>query len=317
MGGSSRTRGLIKGHGRHRDSEANAARYPRALVSSSGVPVYVTMAAGAVVAGLITTAAPSTTAETLRTDLVPPQDIPTGQFSAGAWETMPHSAMTAYPKESGGAQALRTGPTAESSSALPKVTTSDEDKNKNSARPSRQGVLRAGAKVRDVGRGIGSVFSAEEHRASAKQSEQSATSSPAPTDVGRLSAEDSPGAGVLDRHRAEPFPSLGDAPAATSPFEQVFGSSPASEPPMAQPPSPGTAEPVETPTDTDHNTPNTQGDPITEPDAGSEQPTFPSPNEESSDSSADTDEQPDDSAPSDFPEPMPGLAPTPLSDVTS
>lgn len=78
MSGRHRAPDPTKGRGRHRSSGAKTSGQSRPLVSSSGVPVYVTMAAGAVVAGLITTTAPSTTAETLRTDLVPPQ-APQGQ----------------------------------------------------------------------------------------------------------------------------------------------------------------------------------------------------------------------------------------------
>lgn len=106
--------GWIKGRGRHRDPEAPVTWLPPVSVSSAGVPAYVTIAAGAVVAGLITTVSPSTTAETFKTDLVAPNTevAETDVWSAAsgtAFGTNSGGTVMANPATTPGAGALREG----------------------------------------------------------------------------------------------------------------------------------------------------------------------------------------------------------------
>lgn len=166
VSGNGRRRGLIKGHGRHRDPAATTIWRPRMPVSSTGVPMYVTAAAGAVVAGLITTVAPSTTAETTRADqagasVAVSRDAldPTVEPSATTWSGAGEVQGRGRASTDDGLIAAQTPievSTADEVSTTDGVSTED----------ARAGTwlspgqdLRAGSAVRTTGLGLGSVFS--------------------------------------------------------------------------------------------------------------------------------------------------------------
>ncbi|MDO5619029.1 hypothetical protein [Kocuria sp.] len=136
----------------------------RMPASSSGVPVHITVVAGVVVAGMITTVAPSTTAETLRSDLVPPQQHSSDDSSMTARGSSPQASpqvtITAWPDA--GARDGETDPSHSPTAALPQVGTGKGAK--TYVRPNPAGVFRAGSAVSQMGRGVGSVFSTEGRR---------------------------------------------------------------------------------------------------------------------------------------------------------
>lgn len=160
VSGNGRRRGLIKGRGRHRDPNANTIWYPRMPVSSTGVPVYVTAAAGAVVAGMITTVAPSTTAETTRTDLVSASNPASQDAVLAAVGPTPEPTVTAWPE---GSVAHANGHPGSDDRDL--FVAAPAAPNRAGPRtyvlPTPAGVLRAGSAVRQMGRGVGSVFAIE------------------------------------------------------------------------------------------------------------------------------------------------------------
>lgn len=158
MNGNGRTRGLIRGRGRHRDPQATTIWRPRMPVSSTGVPVYVTAAAGAVVAGMITTVAPSTTAETTRTDPVGSQDSSSRDALMAALGSTPQPTVTAWPS-TGVAQGQNPAAGDSGWVAAPAPPEPGKAGTRTYVLPSPAGVLRAGSAVRQMGRGVGSAFS--------------------------------------------------------------------------------------------------------------------------------------------------------------
>lgn len=158
MNGNGRTRGLIRGRGRHRDPQATTIWRPRMPVSSTGVPVYVTAAVGAVVAGMITTVAPSTTAETTRTDPVGSQDSSSRDALVAALGSTPQPTVTAWPS-TGVAQGQNPAAGDSGWVAAPAPPEPGKAGTRTYVLPSPAGVLRAGSAVRQMGRGVGSAFS--------------------------------------------------------------------------------------------------------------------------------------------------------------